>query len=772
MNPITATSSPFLNAESFAVPTYAGESSSSFKSPFVQAFALEDAHSGISAHEGARRLLLAELHDEEFEDALYELAGETARVARQLPDERLSAAALELYLAPLAREIDTTLLRARDHFAARDVTTIDEAELEEVLSARDGAPLEPAMEQLFGSIKNAIKRAAKGAAGLAAKGLQAAIALGLGPIINRIRKALPDALRKLVKLVIKRLPEALQADARRLAVALGAGESEYENAPEVAFDISGIQREFNEQVADALLSEGEEGLDREEPPWRPLNEYSVGVADLDRMREQFMSELEELGEGEDPLPAVERFVPALVPALMLAKKIVPRRKIVGLLSGMVAKLISRFVGPQPAQALSRALVDAGLKLVGFEVTPETERQSAHAAIAATVEETVRRVAALPDEELDDEQLAQGAILREFEAAAAANFPALLPRAVYRQRPDLMETHGRRGVWVPCPVGKPGKRFKKYTQVIRTRITPRMAMVIPAFDGAPLGWFLQEELGIEPGKELEADVHLYEAMPGMLLPEIGDLEAPGSGDPTSEQEYHPLTAEAASLLLGEPGLGHEVKNPNGPARNMAVGQRFYRLAVPGRRVLAGVGAGATGRRRRTHLHVTLDLPKSTVILYLYLGERRSQHVATALRTPGQAGAVLARLRPVVERLLQAVLSVRSGGRLRILHEALPATQAPGAGLQRAPAGMVQALVTRVGNSALGGIAEFFKTQTARFLTATQDQKNGVTLQITITGLEGLAALRAAIAGQGTQGAAPAVGGTPTVKVEVNPGHVRG
>jgi hypothetical protein len=82
-----------------------------------------------------------------------------------------------------------------------------------------------------------------------------------------------------------------------------------------------------------------------------------------------------------------------MPVLKLGMKLAGRKRVVGLLSGLVAKLIGWFVGPQSSGALSTAMVDAGLKLIGLEVSDGDQRRAANAAIAATVEETVRRVAA-------------------------------------------------------------------------------------------------------------------------------------------------------------------------------------------------------------------------------------------------------------------------------------------------------------------------------------------------------------------------------------------
>ncbi len=163
-------------------------------------------------------------------------------------------------------------------------------------------------------------------------------------------------------------------------------------------------------------------------------------------------------------------------------------------------------------------------------------------MTSTVEETVGRVAMLPEEVLSNQELLEGAALEAFEQAAAANFPPVLGQETYLARPDLRESSHARGTWVALPLHR-HRRYKKYSRVLRVRITPEKARVIETFGGSTLGQFLEEQLGQAPGAELEADVHLYEAMPGTLLPELARMEEStpglGSSDEVAWGRLHPL-----------------------------------------------------------------------------------------------------------------------------------------------------------------------------------------------------------------------------------------
>jgi hypothetical protein len=257
------------------------------------------------------------------------------------------------------------------------------------------------------------------------------------------------------------------------------------------------------------------------------------------------------------------------------------------------------------------------------------------------------------------------------------------------------------------------------------------------------------------------------MPGMLLGEIGEAEGIGG----SEDEFHPLTAEAASLLLGEPGLGQEGLVPLS-ARAMPVGQRFFRLAVPRQRV--AMIPGTAQRRRKTSLRLSIDTASGVVAIKLFLSERRAQEIARGLRAKPHAGVIAQGLRPVIDRLLGIVLSGRRTGRLRLNHVGLSQADARGPALKRVPPTVLEVFRHQVSVTTLGGLADFFGPQSARFMSATEDTKDGVTLGITISGLPQVGALRGALAGQAaattTAPGAPAAPAAtkPTVTVDVTPG----
>src|SRR5262249_11185761 len=154
---------------------------------------------------------------------------------------------------------------------------------------------------------------------------------------------------------------------------------------------------FDEQVAGALLARDEVELNMEVAKLRSRSPAAATpvFANLDDARDRFIQELEHLGPGESPEPYVQNFLPAGLPALRLGMRVIGRPRVVNFLAPLLAKLISKLVGPEQAAALSRAVVDAGLKLLNLEVSDEERPGLAASAVAATVEEAVNRVASLP-----------------------------------------------------------------------------------------------------------------------------------------------------------------------------------------------------------------------------------------------------------------------------------------------------------------------------------------------------------------------------------------
>jgi len=762
---------PFLDAYSFQMPT-ATVGQPRLSSPFIEAFTFEDMVS--DPRDSVRRVLRAQLYDEEFDDTVYELIGELSGVASNNSDARYATTTGRLHLAPLADEAEDFIQRAADAFGSRDAGALTDSEIDEVIGRLESErSITPGFENIFGSIAKAVKRAAKGAVSLAKKGIAVATALGLGPILQKLKKLIRPLLERVLKAAINRLPVAVQPAATKLASKLPMlfGEVEAGSNDELGIDVGAIQSEFNDQTIDLLLGESHGVTDEEATPWSTSSADEVGIGDLDAARERFVHELEQLSDSEDPGPTVERFIPALLPVLKLGLRIAGRKRVVGLLSGLVSKLIARFVGPQASGALSTALVDAGLKLIGLEVSDTDQRRTGTSALAATVEETVRRVAALPDAVLDNEALLEGSVVQAFEEAAASNLPPVLSANAYRHRPELVETDSRRGTWVSLPL-RGRKRYKKFSRVMRTRITPRTAMALTTFGEASLAQFLQEQLGLDPGEELEAELHFYESLPGTVLGEVARLEGNG-GSAASMAEFHPLTPDAAALLVQEPGLGRAMSPANRSApKNIAVGQRFYRIAVPGRRIASIPGVSGKGNsRRRTRLHTVLDFPADRIRLYLFLSERRAQELAATLRKQGHAGAIASRLKAFIDRGLAAAAHGNITGRIRIVHEAVSLPEARGAALGKPPAAAVQAFTARIGEWTLTALTEFFTAQAARFIAATEDAKDGVTVIVTLTNPPGMAAMRGAVGGAASTGTASTKGKAET-QVDVAPGFTNG
>ena len=295
-------------------------------------------------------------------------------------------------------------------------------------------------------------------------------------------------------------------------------------------DLDAVQQEFDQGIAEALLAQDEVELNMEVARLRSSSASAATpvFANLDDARDQFIQELDNLKPGESPEPYVQNFLPAVLPALRLGMRLIGRPRVVNFLAPLLAKLISKLIGPEQAPALSKAIVDAGLKLLNLEMSDQEKSGLAASAVAATVEETVNRVASLPDHILDNQELLEGFALEAFEQAAAANLPAVLSEATYRQRPELLEA-GVNAAWLLMPL-RGRKRYKRCTRAFKVRITPHMAEEVESFEGVPLSDYLQDQLGLPEGAEVEAEVHLYEALPGTTVADIArsESETPGLG----------------------------------------------------------------------------------------------------------------------------------------------------------------------------------------------------------------------------------------------------
>lgn len=811
---------PFLDSGSFVVGKTSipldRETNEEYYSPFLSFYDSGDDEYSSSLESEEYTSLLNELYDREFDEATFELMGEASSIVESrfqgesTDDESGDVERLlTQHFAPLARECEAMIAGLATEFDHRSTSVVSDGEIEGFLDRYEPTEeLGPTFENFFGKLKKAIKKVASKAVNLAKKGVGAVATLGLGPILNKVKALVKPLLKKVLQAAIKKLPSSLQPIATSLAVKLGfqkptepppaadstaGADSTAANGPtatdnaaattgdadstpnDATVDPGSIQQEFHQQIANLLFAQSpvEQELEVTKALARSQAAAPDFLAELDGARSKFVDQLTRLRDGEDATPAVEQFIPAILPALKIGIRLAGRKRVVGFLASLVAKFIGHYVGPQNAPALSKSIVDAGLGLLSLESPSEDENQAAGSLIAAAVEEATRRVAALPDYILDDRELLEGYALEAVEQSLAANLPPTLSPATYRKRPELIESGRHRGVWLPMPFGRRCKRYKKYSRVLRKRLTPHMASAVDSFDAEPLGEILQEQYGLLPGEDVEAQIHLYEAVPGTFLSEVADLErdVPGLGSPDGYLQMHPLTPEAAGVLLDEPSLGREVDSGHSTSPfGMEVGQRFYFLEIPGKTPLMNHGPdGRTRRRRKTRLRLTLDFRANRIRLSLYLSEIRAQEIAVKLRRQVHAGAVVARLRHSLERGIDASLAGRSS-RLKIIHESI-APRDWRIALQRLPSIVLRTLAGRLKQWTVGGLSEFLRRSSRAFIEATEAPNDGITLVVAVADPPGFAQLSKALLGGGVS---PSnlrnLEGKPSVSVSVAPGHV--
>ena len=755
------------------------------------------------------------LYDEEFDESLFELLTD----ARNLHTDHLAAGhALEdadrlvsQHFADLIRESESAIDAMAREFGARDDELV-QGELES-FAERYAAPstLEPAFEDFLGKL---IKKVARGVKAVAGKAVQGIAKIGLGPVLAKIKSLIRPMLNRVMQKAIGRLPVAVQPIARKLAERLGlapkAAPAPPSSAPEppaaadaaaadagttpapadavasipndpgtpvvaaAGPDVTEMQTEFDEQLAEALLADDVQELELEIARTRSAAAVSSPVfTNLDQARERFVTDLEQLKEGENPAPYIENFLPAVLPALRIAIRLIGRPRVVNFLAGLLGKLIGNLVGPAQAPALSRAIVDAGLKLVSLEASVEEEARLAPSAVAATVEETVSRVASLPEYVLEDQELLEAFTLEAFEQAAAANLPAVFSQATYRRRPDLLEG-GVNAAWVMLPLRRP--RYKRCSRTFKVTITPHVAEAVESFEDAPLSEYLQDQLAVGEGEDVEAEVHLYEVLPGGTAADIAHAESEtiglGASDEATVSQLQPLTHEAAGALLGAPALGRTLP-PGANIRTVMGGQRLYHLAIANKRPLTARGRRGRPRvRRLARVYVTLDHTKDLVRVCVFVSEVKAQRLAVRLRQQSHAGSLTVGFHKLLSRRLPPILQGKRRMRLKIVHTAVPRGSASDAYLGKLPTIVAPAFVARLQEWLVQGFAEFVRTQSQKLIAAAEDPADGVTLDFTIENPPGLKELGQALAERGTSAqVAEAVGrgSRPAVRVEAHSGH---
>jgi len=792
---------PFLDLSSFSVeeaPPPEVRLAAPAHSPFLSVYELDDGE--VLQNDTLREayaLLMHELHDEEFDEALFELQchgramhdGQLANGKSRTDADRLVAQHFSQLIHASEAMVDSM---ARE-FAPREQAGIVDQEIDAFVQAyRPSDSLDPEFENFFGTLVSKIGRAAKTAAGKAWQGIKK---VALGPFFNQIKRAIRPILKRVLEWAIGKLPVPLQPVAQRLAQKLGFSQAQpapastdsagsTSAAPSAPPDSAGSpvqaaagddaaspQQELNEHIAVALLAQDEVELELEAAQFSSPSGMATRpvFADLEDARERFIHELESLGQDESAAPHIQNFLPALLPALRVGIRLVGRPRVVNFLAELLAKLIAKLIGPEQAPALSRAIVDAGLKLLTLEMSEAETARLAPAAVAATIEETISRLASLPDEVLDNQELLEGYALEAFEQAAAANLPAVFSEATYRRRPDLLEAGVNAG-WVLLPLRGP-KRYKRCTRSFRVSVSPQLAEEVESFEGATLAEHLQDQLGLEEGEQVEAQVYLYEALPGTSLVDIarGERESlgPGLSDEANAAQLHPLTPQAAGAMLGKPALGRAMSTGL-QGQSLAAGQRVFGLATNKRVLMHG-----RRPRRRLRVNVTLDGVQDQVRVCAFFSEVSAQRLAARLRQAANLGLITAGIQRAIGKRLGRIFSGQAPARLQVVHAAMRPGQSLASALQNLPPIATQTFVAKLQAWLVPAFVEFIKAQAPRVIAATEDAAEGISLVFTLEHPAGLKELGQAMVERGAAGSAIAEaiskGAAPTARVEVFAGR---
>jgi hypothetical protein len=734
-------------------------------SPFVADYEDEGGDSGGPRAERFAELV-SELGDTEFSEALEDLVNEATaiaedryRVSSEAGDpamEQLGAEqAVQSYLEPIAQTAESMLEGMADRLEGMDVASAAEDEVESLMEqftvpAHD---LSPVADQFLGGLLKKAKRLA----GKVMSVMPQAI------IIRKLAKLVRPLLNRVLTTAIKRLPVAVRPMAQNLAkrflgtalagAPLGEMNEEEESGELASVDPAQLEEEFDSEIAGYVMDR--EAFENEAAVEHALSEELTPRFDqlrhLAHARKRFAKRIVEMRPDEPVEPAVEEFVPAILAALKLGVKLIGRPKIVSALSGFVASFIKRYVGPEQAKALSRPLVDAGLRLVGLEVSQESDQESAGYAIGATVEDTIARlVQDTPEAAWESEPLLHAYALEAFQEAASAHFPDS------HIRTDLHESSKTSGVWVGLPRASAHKSYKKYSRVIDITITPQGARATTTFGGIPLRAFLADRLGVKVDRPVQARAHLYEAIPGTSLGLIalGESNVPllGSAGRTGRSLIHPLTAEAATTLIGEPRLGRPVDQQFLARRGrISVGQRFYFLEIDDARLRQARRPTLSGTRpaRSSQPKIVLDFPKRELRLFLFFSEADAQQVAAQLRKKASPTAVISLLKTLHETMIRRALSTHPAGVVKIIHEAAPTEQLA----MPMTASVVRLLGSRLANRVRDWVATVLSKEltqnyeriTGDFVRAASNDADGVTLQITLEAPPILQQLRKALRG---------------------------
>ena len=373
--------------------------------------------------------------------------------------------------------------------------------------------------------------------------------------------------------------------------------------------------------------------------------------------------------------------------------------------------------------------------------------------------------------LDDQENLTSLALESFEDAAADNFPSSYIKEEARKTKQP-------GLWVLKPRKGPRHYYKKFTHVFSVNIEPGTAKSITSFKGVPLANFLRDKLGLDASKPIQARVHLYEAIHGTLLSRISrseNISGLGKTQPFGWVQLHPLTVQAASLLLHEPRLGKNVPEQYLKSRHKTfVGERLYYLEINGAKLklplilkrkidMTGTVGKVEGEKvvvpRSSDIQGVINLIRSEIRFNYYFSEEDAKSIVEKLNRNDYLGASLT-IRHSVKNVLNDLLIRNVSHKVKIVHEAVPEMYIdniseenfalPAAiGALALNAGkdvlkkVVEKLVEKVADLAYKAVINYFKARAAEFKQAQALPDDGVTVKIIWSNIPGMSSIRAII-----------------------------
>ena len=698
---------------------------SEFESPFVSEFE-SNGEAKAAPNPMAEQMvsLLAELHDHEMNEALFELAAEfedvaMSRVSNETGGYTLRTVSdLRNHASPLIHELETMIGNMAQEAETTDLAGKSEAELEQFFDKylTDHEGFSPRFELFFGKVFRAVKNVARKAIdvaknvgstviSVAKKGIEfAGKFLPIGQILKKLGALVRPLVHKVINFAINRIPAPLRPVARQFVDKLMNRESfetevtyETENYADEAeaeqpttYEVNEIQLEFNARMANLLFSDSEQEDEVTVQQYMQENEQVQQEDEADTLsvaRERFVRDLSELKDGEDPTPAIQRFIPALLPILKVAITIIGRDKVVSFLGGLVAQLIGKILGSTLKQyhsALGNAIADIGLRMVSLEAPGQSQESIGYEAYASTVEEILTEIGSKPENYTADPEVVQSLVAEAFETAASNNFPTAMVKPMLRQA-------SVNGMWIRMP--RTRKYYRKFSKVFPVTIEPRTAQLIKSFKGQSLATFLKDKLGLPTNRPISAKVHVYEAIKYTKLPIISRMEKlPGlnSSHWSAYGQLHPLTQDAASLLLREPMLGKNVDSKYLQSRSLiSTGQRFYFLEIAGAKAQIPSGPGKVVRPslpampgavtpspkvqmpipRSSDAQGVLNFLKSEVRFNFYFSNEDARVIGQKL-AGGDYLSAAGTIREVVRDILTNTLIRNIPHKVKIIHEAVP------------------------------------------------------------------------------------------------------